>query len=137
MKVCPKCKRSLSASDFYKNSARSDGLQSTCKSCKKNYQKDWYQRSSASQIERAKVNKIKVRNWIRQQKAKPCVDCKGSYPYYVMDFDHLTDKKFNINNSHSQYGLSRIKKEIAKCELVCSNCHRIRTHKRACNSTVE
>ena len=61
----------------------------------------------------------------------PCTDCGDCFPYYVMDFDHLSDKSFAIssykNNTNS---LERVREEIAKCELVCANCHRIRTYKR-------
>jgi len=47
-----------------------------------------------------------------------------------MDFDHLRDKKYNISNMVcSDYGVA-LMEEIEKCELVCANCHRIRTQKR-------
>jgi len=71
--------------------------------------------------------------FIRESKNKPCTDCHISYPYYVMDFDHLPqyEKSFEIGRSFvSGRSMEQIKKEIAKCELVCANCHRIRTHKR-------
>lgn len=61
----------------------------------------------------------------------PCTDCKQHFPPYCMDFDHLTNKKCNVSRmANSAYKLDTIKLEIAKCELVCSNCHRIRTFKR-------
>lgn len=37
-----------------------------------------------------------VRDFIRKAKDRPCADCKAIYPYYVMDFDHRGDKRFNI-----------------------------------------
>ena len=61
----------------------------------------------------------------------PCTDCGGSFPYYVMEFDHLPGrgkKLFSISMAHSndlRWGL--LDEELAKCELVCSNCHRVRT----------
>ena len=61
----------------------------------------------------------------------PCIDCRCFYPSYVMDFDHLRDKKHNISEFVGRAtSLSKIKEEIAKCELVCSNCHRIRTYSK-------
>jgi hypothetical protein len=63
---------------------------------------------------------------------KPCMDCGNQFPPYVMDFDHRdpTLKKNNVAYmAHSS--LDRIMEEIEKCDLVCANCHRIRTHKRA------
>jgi hypothetical protein len=61
---------------------------------------------------------------------KPCMDCGVIYPPYVLDFDHLGDKLFNLSSQTHYTSLERIQKEIAKCDLVCSNCHRIRTHNR-------
>jgi hypothetical protein len=65
----------------------------------------------------------------------PCVDCGIIYPYYVMDFDHLGKeaKVGNIATMTITHGKNAILAEIAKCELVCSNCHRIRTHNRLKN----
>lgn len=64
------------------------------------------------------------------KEASPCTDCNKSYPFYVMDFDHVTGEK--LNNVGTMLGKNaawvRIKAEIAKCELVCANCHRIRTY---------
>ena len=61
----------------------------------------------------------------------PCIDCKINYPYYVMDFDHVRGVKHaNVMELVSTLSKKRIDEEIAKCEIVCSNCHRIRTHMR-------
>lgn len=65
-------------------------------------------------------------------KQKPCTDCGVKYPHYVMDFDHR-DPKTKIStvsmmaNFHS-YSKEKILEEINKCDLVCANCHRIRTY---------
>jgi len=71
------------------------------------------------------------RHIINAFKTKPCTDCGIKYPFYVMDFDHLNpqDKKFNLSRSKGK-SLEEIRLEIAKCEVVCADCHRIRTHKR-------
>ncbi|MBI5153088.1 MAG: hypothetical protein HZA36_01365 [Parcubacteria group bacterium] len=65
-------------------------------------------------------------------KQKPCMDCGITYPPYVMDFDHRDRKTkvASINemiNLHS-YSKDKILAEINKCDLVCANCHRIRTY---------
>lgn len=49
-----------------------------------------------------------------------------------MDFDHIEGKKkFNIGAA-ANAGRSRvsIQKEMKKCEVVCANCHRVRTWSR-------
>jgi hypothetical protein len=59
-----------------------------------------------------------------------CTDC-GETNHIVLDFDHLGNKKYNVSRMiHDGFSWAAIKKEIAKCEVVCANCHRIRTHLR-------
>jgi hypothetical protein len=70
---------------------------------------------------------------IREMKENPCVDCGIQYPYYVMEFDHLPGRKKTChpaNIATRGWGVERVKDELGKCELVCSNCHRERTHNR-------
>ena len=59
-----------------------------------------------------------------------CVDCKEDNPV-VLDFDHVRGKK-KSNISVMVLGgrsIKSIKEEIEKCEVRCSNCHRIKTAK--------
>lgn len=63
------------------------------------------------------------------KQSSPCVDCGENYPYWMMDFDHLGDKSFNVSRSSGKT-IEQLKEEIAKCELVCANCHRNRTYMR-------
>jgi hypothetical protein len=49
----------------------------------------------------------------------------------VLDFDHLGEKSYNVSDAIARVlSWARIELEIAKCEVVCANCHRIRTHER-------
>ena len=68
---------------------------------------------------------------IEKFKRQPCVDCKTSYHPCVMQFDHVNGDKVNdirwmVRNSSWQDVLD----EIEKCELVCANCHALRTYNR-------
>ena len=76
--------------------------------------------------------KAYLAQYLRDLKTKtPCIDCGINYPYYVMDFDHVRGVKHaNVMELVSTLSKKRIDEEIAKCEIVCSNCHRIRTHMR-------
>jgi hypothetical protein len=49
-----------------------------------------------------------------------------------MDFDHVRgEKKLNLSQlRNTRLAWSRLLEELEKCELVCSNCHRIRTRLR-------
>ena len=80
---------------------------------------------------------IKYRTDIKEyvhnlKESQPCADCRVSYPYYVMDFDHIDGsvKENEINYLCFTGRSGALKREIVKCELVCANCHRIRTHTR-------
>ena len=69
--------------------------------------------------------------------ASGCVDCGEKNPI-VLDFDHLKNKKYNISRMiHDGHSWASIKKEIKKCEVVCANCHRIRTHNRLAVKTTK
>jgi hypothetical protein len=63
-------------------------------------------------------------------KDQPCADCGRRYPSECMDFDHVRGKKiFGIAREWNRWGWKTILREIAKCDVVCANCHRIRTKK--------
>jgi hypothetical protein len=65
------------------------------------------------------------------KKDKPCADCNVVFPPCCMDFDHLEGfVKLGSINKMLTANMDVLRAEIAKCELVCSNCHRIRTIKR-------
>lgn len=70
-------------------------------------------------------------------KSKPCSDCGGSFPHYVMDWDHVPERGKKISCvsglvSGRKITASALQEEMKKCDLVCANCHKIRTHKRLC-----
>jgi hypothetical protein len=76
-----------------------------------------------------------MKDQVRELKNKPCADFKQTYPYFVMDFDHRDDevKLFEIADDLATRVVSTYAKldaEIAKCDVVCANCHRIRTQAR-------
>jgi hypothetical protein len=73
------------------------------------------------------------RQYVRNIKMQhPCMDCIIHYPYYVMQFDHVKGTKVqDISNMiTSNRSMDTLKRELAKCELVCANCHAVRTHER-------
>lgn len=134
MKKCSKCKEEKSLSEFGKNKRKSDGLQTYCKTCKKEVDKKYYAKNSEtqkSQIKKARRNRkyettLKV---IEYFKENPCAHCGEDNPI-VLEFDHLADKEHNVSNMIND-GLSwdKVKLEIDKCQVLCANCHRIKTAK--------
>jgi transposase len=61
-----------------------------------------------------------------------CIDCGEKYPHYVLEFDHLPEyEKHGIVTSIARrYSWKKAEEEIKKCEIVCKNCHGIRTWNR-------
>ena len=72
------------------------------------------------QSRRDLVNKIKV--------DKGCAKCGYSVHAAALDFNHVRgDKKFNVSQD-TKVALQKLLDEIAKCEVLCANCHRIHTY---------
>ena len=59
----------------------------------------------------------------------PCTDCNQQFHYSVMQFDHIAPKSFDMAQAQSR-SVDAVYAEIYKCEIVCANCHAIRTFKR-------
>jgi hypothetical protein len=71
------------------------------------------------------------REWVDSLKAgKPCLDCSATFPPYVMEYDHVRGVKLCSIGKMTNYRHERVLEEIAKCDLVCCACHRIRSHVR-------
>lgn len=85
--------------------------------------------------EHLKRRKERRRAAREQAKSAPCADCGVSYPPYVMTFDHLDagDKNFDVSHgvNRSNKSMAVVLIEIAKCDVICSNCHKERTHQRS------
>ena len=74
--------------------------------------------------------KAKAKATYEALKAAPCTDCGGSFPPECMDWDHVEGTKIKGLGNMGQYVGPALLAEIEKCELVCANCHRIRTRSR-------
>lgn len=130
-KKCYGCDQSKPVELFSINSAKKDGLHNKCKACHKIYRDKHYRQNKEKYIKKARDYTNIVRLFIQEAKSRPCKDCGKQYPYYVMDFDHLDSKQKSFSLARgSDFSISKIQSEIEKCEVVCSNCHRIRTHNR-------
>jgi len=70
-----------------------------------------------------------LRAWLTEQKRKPCSDCGRLYPPECMDFDHV-GAKYRTISALLHSSKEKMLVEIAQCELVCANCHRVRTSTR-------
>lgn len=74
---------------------------------------------------------------VAQAKDTPCADCGEDFPAEAMDFDHVRGVKVaNVSDLMACHP-SLVEAEIAKCEVVCANCHRLRTQTRRLDAHVD
>ena len=90
----------------------------------KNKWNKWNQRRQA--LNRAALDELR---------AKACTDCGQQYPSYVMEFDHVPErgkKKKTVSElaGNRKVTSKTVQAELAKCDLVCANCHKVRTYFR-------
>lgn len=117
---------------FTKNISKKDGLNSACRDCHVKYTRAHYKKNQAQYVTKALSRKRELYDKIAALKQEPCADCKQKFNPWQMDFDHVTGVKlFDIASGYQQRAWKAILDEIAKCELVCANCHRERTHQRS------
>lgn len=127
MKTCTKCLVSKDESQFDKKKRNSDGIRSDCKQCRKRERKENYnpQTNQASKVKLAEKNQAYIKAYLETH---PCVDC-GEARWQVLEFDHVRGtKESSISNMMWRHKLSTIVEEIAKCEVRCANCHRLKTY---------
>jgi hypothetical protein len=133
-KICCACKDTKPVEEFGKHLKNPDGLQSKCKLCKRDYD-NLYHKNRTLEKKQSKYDKQVGRLNIARDylvsylKDKSCSVCRESR-IPTLDFHHLRDKEFNISEGVTGgLSLERIKKEIEKCDILCSNCHRMETAK--------
>jgi hypothetical protein len=106
-----------------------------CRPCHAAYHRQQYLANRQRYIDQAQANKRRARREKTEQllayfATHPCVDCGETDPL-VLEFDHVSDdKSFEVARAMSDRAWSAILDEIAKCEVVCANCHRRRTYRR-------
>lgn len=84
--------------------------------------------------ERAKKTYGKIKSL---KESTPCTDCGKKFPHYVMEFDHIPEwcvesRKRSIGAllGSRSFESPTLQKELAKCDIVCANCHNTRTYER-------
>lgn len=138
-KYCPGCDKSLDLTKFYKrNKKRKDGTfntttQSICIECSKIRRENYYNSNRAKEIEVRKIRESSIKSWfIEFKKTLSCSSCSEDR-YYVLDFHHSDDnKEYNISDIvQGRHSKETIMKEVNKCIVLCSNCHRALHHNQA------
>jgi hypothetical protein len=133
MKTCSICNVSKPINQFYK---KLKGTTHRCIDCEAAYQKKYYIKNRQKRIEAAKKNseaRIQtMKNFLVEHlKNNPCVDC-GEDDILVLQFDHMRDKEYDVSTfvtGKRPRSFDTLKKEVAKCEIRCANCHQRKTAK--------
>ncbi|HTU89718.1 MAG TPA: hypothetical protein VMF69_06445 [Gemmataceae bacterium] len=131
-KRCPRCGKVKPPIDFGRRSKNANGnqLRAYCRLCSRHIYSEYYEKHKELFIQRADQFHTAIRDLLRAAKVKPCTDCGKSFPFYVMEFDHREGEKKSFNIADHRVGKARLIAEIAKCDVVCANCHRERTYQR-------
>lgn len=93
---------------------------------RREYRRKWYNENKTSEKKHVKRRKLEIRKWFELYKTGlKCENCSESHPATI-DFHHNQGKKemaisYMVGNG---YSIEQIKKELKKCQVLCSNCHR-------------
>lgn len=134
MRRCGRCKREKQVGEFSWRRRAGGQLDNYCRPCRAEYKQEHYAANktryiaSAGQRKKAMVEE-RTQYLVAFLREHPCADC-GEVDPIVLEFDHLRDKKFSISKGLQDRNWQDVLDEIAKCDVVCANCHRRRTAKR-------
>mgnify|MGYP001009485643 CR=1 FL=1 len=146
MWTCSKCKITKDLKEFCTDKRRKNGKGVTCKKCVNLKEKIYRDKDSTKKRmleyriqNKEKLNKRKSDKHYESSKiidgykSFPCLDCNNIFLPVCMDFDHINKDKSNYVSCLKSGNIAKLIAEIKKCELVCANCHRIRTASRRPN----
>jgi len=123
---CNKCGLNKEESDF--NFNKSTGRYAChCRKCHSAYLKQNYKENKARYKANAKKRQREIRDWYNDYKSKLfCKNCGENHPG-CLDFHHKDRdvKEKEISQAMgSGWSVEKLLEEMAKCDVLCSNCHR-------------
>ena len=134
LRRCGRCGESKPLADFAWRRKRRQQRDSFCRPCRSAYGREHYLANKQRYVDNAaqvrKKTILERTRWLLDYFASnPCVECGETDPV-VLEFDHVGAKRFTIGTALHSNGWDSIVEEIARCEVVCANCHRRRTATR-------
>lgn len=129
MKWCGTCQQNLDESEFNKNKCKKDGLNTLCRTCSAKRSKVYYQENKqhhkATTSQNRKVYRKKISTYLNAIKACGCCLCPEK-TFCCLEFHHLdpSKKEYDIGRLAWDGSAEKLKAELAKCCVICSNCHR-------------
>lgn len=125
MKQCWDCKEVKNLDEFAFNRSKPDGRAARCKACQSKYHRKHYLANVEQYRQNTRNHRKKNAALIASFKKK-CLVCGETHPA-VLEFHHRlsSDKEINLSEvGFRGWSEKRILKEVAKCDILCSNCHR-------------
>lgn len=128
-KICGICKKDLpETEEFFATRERKGKItfQWQCRECQKDYRKQHYEKNKQKYINKAKINRQKTIDEFKAFKQTlKCNRCPENR-WWVLDFHHIDplEKDNQVSVLVRKVSKERLMKEIKKCEVLCSNCHR-------------
>jgi hypothetical protein len=86
----------------------------------------YYRLHRDAEVVRVRRRQAATTSYLRELRLRPCADCRGTFAACQLDFDHRDprEKSFGMMSGRAQLmSRSRLESEIAKCDIVCANCH--------------
>lgn len=135
---CKNCLRSRQKKYYQtpegKEHRRKRNATASARAARKRYAASAKGREAANKATRKFAAQLRkeARALLRAAKDVPCADCGDKFHFAAMDFDHVRgEKKGCLSTMASKITtLDTLLEEMAKCEVVCANCHRVRTYHR-------
>jgi len=126
-KTCTGCKERKPFADFNKKSSGKFGLQAYCRQCSSEHGRAFYHKKLDHN--RARVSKRKkelLAKFEAYKAVQVCLVCDEA-TYCCLEFHHLDAGEKDLEVSvmaRKGYSWERVMEEIAKCAVLCSNCHK-------------
>ncbi len=121
-KICTKCQLEKPIQEFITKSKSKDKHRAICKECHREVCRKYYYQNKDKYRSRSKINREELRQYVNRLKVECCI-C-GESDVACLDFHHIDDKIMNVSQLINSESIELIKREIEKCIVICSNCHR-------------
>lgn len=131
LRRCAKCRKWKGPADYHDSHT---GQFSYCRECRREYDRTYYaERGKDARKQRQRAHIARNLEWLAELKRGiPCADCGGVFPTPIMHWDHLPGslKIDSVSALARERSRTLVLEELKKCELVCANCHAVRTAQR-------
>ena len=135
MKQCATCGEFKNESEYNWRNKLLGKRWGTCRDCQSEQKKKWCENNRERHVANMYEQRLSKQDVGREYiwnhlSTHPCVDCGQSYPA-VLEFHHVrgVKRKEVTRLVRDGYSIKTIQKEIDKCDVVCANCHKLRTYK--------